>query len=78
MSVFARLLHRPSDWAGSLAFLSIAHCPPHTPVPSPLDNTERYHEFRKRWRAPIGNGRAWPCRPQNESQPANAGIRPGA
>jgi len=78
MSLLAHLGRRPSDWHGSLAFLSIVHCPLRTDVPSPLDNVERYHEFRKRWRSPIGNTWSWPQDTTPESRPARAGDPPGA
>jgi len=73
-----RAFRRQSDWHGTLAFLSIAHCPLRTPVPSPLDNQERYHEFRKRWRAPVGNDLNWADHTHRDPRPAHAGTRPGA
>ncbi len=35
MKALSRLLHRPSNWHGTLAYLSITHCPHNAPVPAP-------------------------------------------
>lgn len=58
MKALSRLLHRPSNWHGTLAFLSITHCPHNAPVPAPLDNRERYLAFRRNWLPPLAN--TWP------------------
>jgi hypothetical protein len=44
----------------ALTHLSLAHCPPHLPVPAPLSNADRLRAFRAVAEPDLANGHPWP------------------